>query len=1495
MKLNLSSLSRLGFLLGALGMTGASLVVAQTPPTVFVKYATAQVTSGTTPVTAPVTTIAAPGSGWNFSAAAPVAGTTWNVIQRPNPLIPSGALNGAVGVYPVNSANNIELSSASGDPTAVRLTVSLNIADLEASSSSRVEPNTGTGSNTNLGPAGLMNQAWRIYRGGNGAIHQFSGLPAGAHYYVYCYASNTTGQGSRFTLDAANVPGGDGTITRFIETRSTSGNVFVTDGTTISPSAPAVVDKASAATDATTWGRLHAVVDSSGNLVIRNSKTAAGVNFFQGLQLMPYPVPVITQQPAPLVVGSNGGVIVITVAATGDGSLSYQWRKNGTVLADGATGTGSTLSGATTATLTLDGASAADDGSYDVLVTNQGGTLTSQASVLTVSSSAIAPSIVTQPAAKTGVSGQSTSFTVQATGTSPLTYRWQKSLNNSDFTDVPGAEAAVLDMPSLTTADAGYYRVIVTNSVSSVTSASAALVVAPVLTTSPAGAIVTPSGNHTLSVVADAGAGSPEAISYVWKFNGVTVANGGAYSGATSANLTVSGFSATQSGYYTVTASNSAGSVTSGSIYVGVATAQSVTFAPGNNATGIAIDQQLRIVLSSTPRLGTSGALRVHDAADDSVVAQVDLASFVTYAPGNSTAIIPNAAIRPMQGSSGGTTVAVTNYYYMPIAIYGNEAWVTLPSRLSYGKTYYVTMDAAVLLDSTNAAVPAISSPTAWRFSTKSVALETPTVDSGPAVITIGQDGAGDFATLQAAFDWVPLNNTLLRTIQVLPGVYRDNATLGFGRNQVAVVGMGTKRGDVTIAYPYAYFAPPSSVSTAGTLRVEGNDVTVKNLTLDNLICYPYSPTGRPQNENPALNGATNTLHTTGKRIVFDDVLVKGGQDTYWGNKGISYFYNCEIWGSVDFIYGAALAVFDRCVIVEIRSSGGPIGAPNTVAAQPYGEVFLNCKFPRALVADGYPFDVGLGTTTFMRPWGQDGALAVINCELGAQFSTKGWLEWDGRENTCRAIEYGSTAIGGGATTTPEQRRAAGAYWVNTVDPDYVSAVSPTSPLLTPPSGNANRTVTTVNPSDYTLAAIFGHPYFAADLTGWMPVVQDNVAPTVHTDPLAARVAVGQNVTLSVGASGSPTLLYQWRKNSVNIVGANLATLTLSSVTLDSAGSYDCVVSNGAGDDVSAAATVVVLTPFAVWAETFGLDGTVAGLGSADADFDGVPNLLEYVLGGNPAVADAGRLPRVVVVEDAGQKHLVMEYGRAIAAAGVPVSVQTSQDLSTWLTRTAGVDAEVEVIPYLGTAINVDVNGSVGTNYSGLAIAPGAGVTWNHFGTPASNPGVLSDLVDTQGAPTTIDLSVSSSGGAFYIWTNTTNGAPNPSLLMQDYLFGSAYTFTLSGLPAGNYQLVVYAHGDQDNQTSTITISAGNGGGQKSTATSGVGLFRDVFASGAEGVAYVRLSPTVGADGVLQFTAGNYANGFQLVQLTNPGYELVRVTLPYTGERIFARLRAVSE
>jgi len=167
--------------------------------------------------------------------------------------------------------------------------------------------------------------------------------------------------------------------------------------------------------------------------------------------------PSITTQPASVAVAA-GAAASFSVVASGTATLGYQWRKGGTA-----------ISGATSASYSIAAAASSDAGSYDVVVTNSAGSVTSSVATLTVSAVATAPAITTQPVSQSVSAGNTATFSVVASGSS-LSYQWRK-----DGTAISGATASSYVISAVATANAGNYDVVVSNSLGSVTSTAAAL------------------------------------------------------------------------------------------------------------------------------------------------------------------------------------------------------------------------------------------------------------------------------------------------------------------------------------------------------------------------------------------------------------------------------------------------------------------------------------------------------------------------------------------------------------------------------------------------------------------------------------------------------------------------------------------------------------------------------------------------------------------------------------------------------------------------------------------------------------------------------------------------------------------------------------------------------------------------------------------------------------------------------------------------------------
>ena len=242
--------------------------------------------------------------------------------------------------------------------------------------------------------------------------------------------------------------------------------------------------------------------------------------------------PQITQQPASQSAAQNSSA-TFTVVATG-GGLSYQWRK-----------TAAPISGAISASYILPAVSTTDAASYDVVITNSQGTVTSASATLTV---VLPPQINQQPLSQTANQGTAATFTVSATGIGN-TYQWRKAT-----APIPGATATSYTINSAQTTDVASYDVLVTNIAGNVTSTAATLTVImpPQITQQPVSQVVTLGAAATFTVGA-----SGISPTYQWRKGGVAI------SSATGTSYTIPSVQTADSGSYDVVVTNPAGSATS--------------------------------------------------------------------------------------------------------------------------------------------------------------------------------------------------------------------------------------------------------------------------------------------------------------------------------------------------------------------------------------------------------------------------------------------------------------------------------------------------------------------------------------------------------------------------------------------------------------------------------------------------------------------------------------------------------------------------------------------------------------------------------------------------------------------------------------------------------------------------------------------------------------------------------------------------------------------
>ncbi|MDB6057225.1 MAG: hypothetical protein JWO95_1069 [Verrucomicrobiales bacterium] len=125
--------------------------------------------------------------------------------------------------------------------------------------------------------------------------------------------------------------------------------------------------------------------------------------------------------------------------------------------------------------------------------------------------------------------------------------------------------------------------------------------------------------------------------------------------------------------------------------------------------------------------------------------------------------------------------------------------------------------------------------------------------------------------------------------------------------------------------------------------------------------------------------------------------------------------------------------------------------------------------------------------------------------------------------------------------------------------------------------------------------------------------------PTIVSQPAGKNVAVGSPFSLSVVASGTAPLSWQWRTNGVPVAAANASSYVVNSAQLTDAGSYDVVVANSVGSITSSVALINVGFAPTVTEQPVSLTNAVGGSTNFSSAVTGTaPINLQWKINGNP-------------------------------------------------------------------------------------------------------------------------------------------------------------------------------------------------------------------------------------------------------------------------------------
>ena len=811
-----------------------------------------------------------------------------------------------------------------------------------------------------------------------------------------------------------------------------------------------------------------------------------------------------------------GGSATFSVAATGNGRLKYQWRLNG-----------ANLSGQTSAILVLNNVTVAQAGDYWVIVSDSLSSISSAPAKLTVNAAPVtpvAPSIVTQPVSRAVAIGGNVVFFVVAAGDAPLTYQWR--LNG---VDLPGQTGTSLTLNNVQASRAGSYSVVVSNVAGTKTSDSAVLTVLPSLTrpviiVQPESRTALPGENVIFSVVAS---GNPTPT-YQWLRNGVEI------TGETKALITLTNVQPSQAGDFTVRVTNSEGAVTS-------ASATLIVNSPP--------------VSAGTPR--------------------------ITLQPLSQTAIVGSAVTLTVSAAGNGPL----NYQ--------------------------------------------------WQFGGKSIAGATA---ASLALNNVQANQAGDYSVVVS--NNAGAKTSLPAKLVVVPSVNAGAIDLSFDPGQgIGVAGVTNRTPFPSDGYVRAIAVQPDGRVLIGGHFTEVNGVArrgIARLGTDGGLDSEFDPGAGLRHNHPSLGVIDGTVDAIG--VQRDGKIVIAGQFSTVNGFSRNNVARLNIDGSVDVDFdpgagvtpnsidgmaldaeGKALVVgnffevngVERRQIARLNANGSldltfnpGFGASGfqvaTVAIQPDGRVLVGGTFitidrkPRGgiarLLRDGTldpSFDPGSG----VRQGEINGIVKAIVIQLDGRIIIGGHFDSFNGIPCANIARLNSDGSLDNSFSQGGVNRDVSSLTLQT-DGKILIAGTPSITRLKS-DGSIDVQFTVGTGSDGGALAVTLQENGEILVGGFFVrvggTVRNGIArligrsavstapgPTISAHPQSQAVTAGSVVTLSVDATGTGLLLYQWEKNGLDLPGQNSSALTLTDVQIADTGTYAVEVSNAFGSVRSQEAVLTV-------------------------------------------------------------------------------------------------------------------------------------------------------------------------------------------------------------------------------------------------------------------------------------------------------------------------------
>lgn len=267
-----------------------------------------------------------------------------------------------------------------------------------------------------------------------------------------------------------------------------------------------------------------------------------------------------------------------------------------------------------------------------------------------------------------------------------------------------------------------------------------------------------------------------------------------------------------------------------------------------------------------------------------------------------------------------------------------------------------------------------------WLSRRERALLEMPAAEV-QADIVVAKDGSGTYTSIMEAIKKAPERSDRRIVIYVKAGKYEED-DLKVGKKKTNLMFIGDGKGKTVITGGKSVADKITTFRTA-SFAATGTGFIARDMTFENYA-------GPSKHQAVALRvGADHSV------IYRCEIL--GYQDTLYVHSQRQFYRECDIYGTVDFIFGNAAVVLQNC---NIYSRKPMPSQKNTITAQnrkdPNQNTGISIHACKILATSELEASKGAIQTYLGRPWKKYSRTVYLLSSIGDHVDPRGWLEWNG-------------------------------------------------------------------------------------------------------------------------------------------------------------------------------------------------------------------------------------------------------------------------------------------------------------------------------------------------------------------------------------------------------------------------------------------------------------------------------------------------------------------